>query len=468
MPGKKVLRTGVGIFLLLTLGLAGSLFCVDLSFYRTLFNRGVADFNNANYEQAISELRIAAFGFVDSLPDFEGAQIYIAVAADKLGRAEDARKATLRVVDAEHIAPSYSGLAIPDPIRSQFEVLAQKHMSPPELALLRRPATMQVATAPDAATPPTTATLAALTSTAAAVTSAPAADPLPPVTASAVPAPVTETVPPPPPPVTASATQPPLTTTIPSPPIAASTPPSPAAGEQERLATERAEARRAAAEREAALESERQRAAGSKAEQDRLAAARNAEAERAVSRAELDRVAAARKAEETRAAADRAERERAAERQRAAAAQKIDEERIAAERERRLAEERRRIEARTIPVSGGGTATVRQAEAALQRGDLDSARAAYQALLEAQDRDTLLHAGAGLYRLGDFRGAVRAFGKVGALRSGEEVFRYYAAVSLYETGQYAAAKKQLACALPYIQTTPETVRYQTKIEGAID
>jgi Flp pilus assembly protein TadD len=115
-----------------------------------------------------------------------------------------------------------------------------------------------------------------------------------------------------------------------------------------------------------------------------------------------------------------------------------------------------------------GTATLRQAEAALGRGDLESARREYSELLSSQERDTLLQVAAALYRLGDFPGAMRAFGKVGALRSGEEIFRYYAAVSLYETGQYAAAKKQLACALPYIQTTPETVRYQTKIEGAIN
>jgi hypothetical protein len=483
MPGKKVLRTGVGIFLLLTLGLAGALFCADLTFYRALFNRGVTDFNTDNYDRAVPELRIAAFGFVDSLPDFEGAQIYLALANDKLARADDARKATLRVADAERIAPSYSGLALPDAVRSQFELLAQKYLSPEQLVLLHRPAAaFQQATVPAVSTnPPETVTQPASTATTVPTTTAATAAPLP-VTA-------TEPIPP----VTASATSPPDTATAPpAPPVTASSSPTPLSSteEQERIAAqERAEAQRAAdrrapLERELARRAEQERAAALKAEQDRIAAARKAEEDRAAAQklatlkaeqdrqaalqAEIGRVAAARKSEEQRTAAERAERERAAERQRAAAAQQIEQQRLAAERERRLEEERRRIEARTTPATGGGTATLRQAEAALQRGDFEAAHAAYLAQLDAQDRDTLLRAGSGLYRLGDFRGAVRAFGKVGALRSGEEIFRYYAAVSLYETGQYAAAKKQLACALPYIETTPETARYQTKIEGAID
>jgi hypothetical protein len=57
---------------------------------------------------------------------------------------------------------------------------------------------------------------------------------------------------------------------------------------------------------------------------------------------------------------------------------------------------------------------------------------------------------------------------VGTLARGEEPYRYYLAVALYETGQYARAKQELADVLPFIEITPDVARYRTKIEGAFD
>ena len=67
---------------------------------------------------------------------------------------------------------------------------------------------------------------------------------------------------------------------------------------------------------------------------------------------------------------------------------------------------------------------------------------------------------------GDYSDAVRAFQRVGNLSRGEEDLRYYKAVSLYETGRYDDARKELACALPYIPLTEDVSRYRTKIEQA--
>ena len=70
----------------------------------------------------------------------------------------------------------------------------------------------------------------------------------------------------------------------------------------------------------------------------------------------------------------------------------------------------------------------------------------------------------GLYRTGAFTDAVNAFQRLSNFARGEEDLRYYNAVSLYETGHYDLARKELACALPYIQVTEDVTRYRAKIE----
>src|SRR5204862_71324 len=62
----------------------------------------------------------------------------------------------------------------------------------------------------------------------------------------------------------------------------------------------------------------------------------------------------------------------------------------------------------------------------------------------------------------------RAFERAAGFRKGEEPYHSYLAVSLYETGRYNAAKRELAAALPYIEVTPDIARYRIKIEGAIE
>ena len=111
--------------------------------------------------------------------------------------------------------------------------------------------------------------------------------------------------------------------------------------------------------------------------------------------------------------------------------------------------------------------TLEQAASLSANGQPDQARRVYLALLNAANvpRATIAASAQGLYRLGDYAGAVDAFRNLGTFARGEEDLRYYNAVSLFETGRYADAKKELACALPYIQITSDVARYRDKIEA---
>jgi hypothetical protein len=110
--------------------------------------------------------------------------------------------------------------------------------------------------------------------------------------------------------------------------------------------------------------------------------------------------------------------------------------------------------------------TLEQAASLAANGQPDQARRVYLALLNAANtsRATIAASAQGLYRLGDYADAVEAFRNLGTFAPSESDLRYYNAVSLFETGRYAEAKKELACALPYIQITADVARYRDKIQ----
>jgi tetratricopeptide (TPR) repeat protein len=110
--------------------------------------------------------------------------------------------------------------------------------------------------------------------------------------------------------------------------------------------------------------------------------------------------------------------------------------------------------------------TLEQASSLAANGQPDQARRVYLALLNQANvsRQTIAEAARGLYRLGAFADAVEAFRNLGIFNRGEEDLRYYNAVSLFEIGHYEDAKKELACALPYIQVTSDVARYRDKIQ----
>jgi hypothetical protein len=110
--------------------------------------------------------------------------------------------------------------------------------------------------------------------------------------------------------------------------------------------------------------------------------------------------------------------------------------------------------------------TLDQAASLTANGQPDQARRVYLALLNQTNvsRHTIAEAARGLYRIGAFADAVEAFRNLGTFIRGEEDLRYYNAVALFETGHYDDAKKELACALPYIQVTSDVARYRDKIQ----
>ncbi|HYK01174.1 MAG TPA: hypothetical protein VE974_05415 [Thermoanaerobaculia bacterium] len=109
------------------------------------------------------------------------------------------------------------------------------------------------------------------------------------------------------------------------------------------------------------------------------------------------------------------------------------------------------------------------AERALTMANLTEARRIYRELLasaNALDHATAVRIAEGFYRARDFAGALAGFERAGTLRRGEEPYRYYVAVALYETGQYERARRELAAALPYIEVTADVERYRLKIQSA--
>jgi tetratricopeptide (TPR) repeat protein len=112
-------------------------------------------------------------------------------------------------------------------------------------------------------------------------------------------------------------------------------------------------------------------------------------------------------------------------------------------------------------------ALIANADKAVDNNDLAAARKMYDQVVAdpSLDHTTLIHLGMQSYRARDFATAVRAFGRSG-FGGSEAPYRYYYAVALYETGQPAAAKRELTQALPYIEITPDVAAYRDKIENA--
>lgn len=345
------------VALVAVVGMAAS----PADFHVSLLNRGIADYNAGRDALAARELRIAAFGLMESIQHYETAQIYLALVSMKLGNESAARTAAEKVVSAESVQRRYASLKLPAQVRTSFETLTGKIAGNEALAVLRGGAA--AARAPQTFTPaPQTAAVV------------PPPNPQPPPQPKPVPPPVPERAPeikpiadPTPAPVkpTPEPVKPPP---VPVKPTPAPVKPTPAAVKPTPTPTAPAKPTPAPA--------------------------------------------------------------------------------------------------KTINVK----ARLADGERALQRNALAEARPIYRELLEASgiDHPTMLLIAEGSYRARDFAGTVRAFERAGTLNRGEEPYRYYLAVAMYETGDYHGAKRELAGALPYIEVTADVARYRVKIEGAID
>ncbi|MGZ4778864.1 MAG: hypothetical protein ACXV5L_06685 [Thermoanaerobaculia bacterium] len=174
------------------------------------------------------------------------------------------------------------------------------------------------------------------------------------------------------------------------------------------------------------------------------------------------------------AALDRAEIMREVERRVAEARAEIEKEmteRLAAERLAMRKESDQRVAAAQADAEAQSRRDVltnlRRADVLANTGHLSEAKDIYLSIANASGatREAITEASVGLYRTAAYSDAVKGFRRLGTFARGEEDLRYYEAVSLFETGQYDEAKRQLACALPYLQVTELMERYIAKIQG---
>ncbi|HEX2059167.1 MAG TPA: hypothetical protein VHK90_00355 [Thermoanaerobaculia bacterium] len=439
-------RIVVLVFLVLALTASGAT-------PESLLERGLKAFRAGDNQAAVVDLQAAAQGFLspaqmetyvntgrfEQLRSFETALVYLALAQFRLGREDDARETILRLISAERISPTYANLPL-EADAAEFETL--------------------VAALVPSATLPRNATLAA----------ADPSRPLPTVT------PATEEK------VAVRKT------------LAQERAERQAAIDefiaQERERIQREADARIAAEREVSEQQAAEKIAAANREAEQRIAAMQAQAEERVTQVQAStnerveaaqqdaarRVAEAQAEAQLRVAAAEAEArkktasaEEEANRQAAARIAEIEQrtqEQIAAARAQSEELAAKRIGDAEAAARRVYLTSLRQAEAFAGNGLLEDANEIYTRLANSETvpREVIAEAAVGLYRIGAFRDAVKAFRRLNVFQRGEEDLRYYHAVALYEIGEYPAAQKELACALPFIQITDEVARYRLKIE----
>jgi predicted metal-dependent phosphoesterase TrpH len=105
-------------------------------FYASLLKRGIDHVTAGAYEAGAGELKLAAFGLIDSIELYQTAQVYLAIANQHLDREAQTRAAATRVVAAERIEKHYAKLTLPDALRKEFEAIAQKVLTAAQFAEL--------------------------------------------------------------------------------------------------------------------------------------------------------------------------------------------------------------------------------------------------------------------------------------------------------------------------------------------
>jgi hypothetical protein len=121
-------------------------------FYADHLQRGIANYNRGNYAQASTDLRVAAFGLLDTPADYETALLYQLLAATKLQRSDDAKQVAEKLLNAERLVPAYAKLQLPAGMREEVESELPKLLTPTQLG--RAPAFAPLAVRSTAPAPP--------------------------------------------------------------------------------------------------------------------------------------------------------------------------------------------------------------------------------------------------------------------------------------------------------------------------
>jgi len=136
-------------------------------FYLTMLRKGMAAHDAGRFDMAVSPLRVAAFGTVESVEHYQTAHVYLALSFDRLGNPDQARDSARRVVAAQRIDPRYGALTLPAPTRTAFDGLVKRLLTAADTSILaQRPGSQPVSTpANTTARPAVTATQPPQTST---------------------------------------------------------------------------------------------------------------------------------------------------------------------------------------------------------------------------------------------------------------------------------------------------------------
>ena len=86
-------------------------------------------------------LRKGLVRLIDSIPQFEIAQVYLTIATEKLGNEADARHAALRLIAAERTEAHYATLDVPVDVRKAFEQIASRILTSDQVAILHAQST---------------------------------------------------------------------------------------------------------------------------------------------------------------------------------------------------------------------------------------------------------------------------------------------------------------------------------------
>ena len=389
----------------------------DDRFYGDMLRRGVADAMRGANDRAVVELRIAAFGSIDSLADYQTAEIYLALACERLGRHDDSRTAAQKAIQAERITPVYAALTLDAQTKSAFEkflpqsVGADRISDVPAFSHLARPASSPTTTAK---TPPSrTLPVAPAPSTAVApkqqppATSAPVTAPLITSTAKPKPAPVPQSLPATPVPAPkqqAIATPPPVTPSRPltTDPVIITTSPQPRPPSNATI-TPRVDP-----------------VAQTPPPQSRpVVTMPSPQPPAPAPQTVMSPLAAAAKHQPSVYATE-------------------------------------------------ATGPIAEAQRLLNEGKMIAARQAFLRIAQTPDasRSLLLDAAKGLCETNAWNDSSLLYAKLDPLKRGEEAHYFYEAINRYELGDDIKARELLTRALPYLPNTREVALYRGKIEGA--
>jgi tetratricopeptide (TPR) repeat protein len=393
---------------LITLPLAAA---TASEFYASLLRRGVAAYDAGRFDEAAQHLRYAAFGYVDSIEAYQTAQIYLALTHDRLEEQDRAREAVRRVLQAERIERRYARVSVPQPVRTAFEKVAARVLTAAELGGLRGTGDM----------PPAQPVPSTLRTTTSGTATQPVQPPAARTTTTTTPATATTT-----PPVTVDRVE-----------VEVVKPPQPQASQQQPATTQTSSTQQPRPAQTQPVQTQPVQTQPVQTPQNTQRGTNNNQ----TAPPAQPRAATTTPATTTPAPTVPAQPRPAA------------------------------TQPATRPTYTASELATRfaNAERALATASLTEARRIYRELLasaNSADHATAVRIAEGFYRARDFAGALAAFERAGALRRGEEPYRYYVAVALYETGQYERARRELAAALPYIEVTADVERYRLKIQSA--